>query len=49
MEKYSFGAFLTVLSLCSPKSTINKYLCRTMFLAVDPSYDISEDDGTLGY
>lgn len=49
MEKYSFGAFLTVLSLCSPKSTTNKYLCGTMFLAVDPSYDISEDDGTVGH
>lgn len=38
MGRYCFGAFLKVLSLCSPRSTTNKYLCGTMFLAVNESY-----------
>ena len=49
MGRYCYGAFLTVLSLCSPRTTKNKYLCGTMFLSVNPSYDITEDDGTVGH
>lgn len=49
MGRYCFGAFLKVLSLCSPRSTTNKYLCGTMFLAVNESYDIRTDDGTVGH
>lgn len=49
MGRYCYGAFLTVLSLCSPKSTTNKYLCGTMFLSVNSSYDIIDDDGTVGH
>lgn len=49
MGLYCFGAFLKVLSLCSPRSTTNKYLCGTMFLAVNESYDIRTDDGTVGH
>ena len=44
-----FGGFLKILSLCSPRSTTNKFLCGTMFLAVNPLYDIREDDGTVGH
>ena len=49
MGRYSYGAFLTVLSLCSPRSTTNKYLCGTIFLSVNPSYDILDDDGAVAH
>lgn len=49
MGRYCYGAFLTVLSLCSPRSTTNKYLCGAMFLSVNDSYDIRDDDGTVGH
>ena len=49
MGRYCYGAFLTVLSLCSPRSTTNKYLCGTMFLSVNSSYDIRDDDGTVAH
>ena len=44
-----FGAFLKILTLCSPRSTTQKFLCGTMFLAVNPLYDIREEDGTVGH
>lgn len=49
MGRYCYGAFLTVLSLCSPRTTTNKYLCGTMFLSVNPGYDITTDDGIVGH
>lgn len=49
MGRYCYGAFLTVLSLCSPRTTTNKYLCGTMFLSVNSGYDITADDGTVGH
>lgn len=49
MGRYCYGTFLTVLSLCSPRNTTNKYLCGTMFLSVNSSYDIRDDDGTVGH
>ena len=44
-----FGSFLKILTLCSPRSTTQKFLCGTMFLAVNPRYDIRGDDGTVGH
>ena len=44
-----FGSFLKILTLCSPRSTTQKFLCGTMFLAVNPMYDIRDDDGTVGH
>ena len=44
-----FGSFLKILTLCSPRSTTQKFLCGTMFLAVNSMYDIREDDGTVGH
>lgn len=49
MGKYCYGAFLKVLRLCSPRSTTQKFLCGTMFKAVNPSYDITEDDGAVSH
>lgn len=47
--QYCYGAFLKILTLCSPKTTTQKYLCGTMFLAVNPTYDIRDDDGTVAH
>lgn len=44
-----FGSFLKILTLCSPRSTTQKFLCGTMFLAVNPMYDIRDDDGTVAH
>ena len=44
-----FGSFLKILTLCSPRSTTQKFLCGTMFLAVNSRYDIRDDDGTVGH
>lgn len=49
MGRYCYGAFLSVLSLCSPRATTNKYLCGTMFLSVNSCYDITEDDGAVAH
>ncbi len=49
MGHLCFGSFLKILSLCSPRSTTNKFLCGSMFLAVNSTYDITEDDGTVGH
>lgn len=49
MGRYCYGAFLKILTLCSPKTTTQKYLCGTMFLVVNPAYDIRDDDGTVGH
>ncbi len=47
MRHFCFGSFLKVLSLCSPRSTTNKFLCGNLFLAVNPSYDILNEDATV--
>lgn len=49
MGRYCYGAFLSVLSLCSPRSTTNKYLCGTMFLSVNGTYDIRNEDAIVGH
>ena len=49
MGCFCYGAYLKILTLLSPKVTTQKYLCGTMFLAVNPDYDIREDDGTVGH
>lgn len=49
MGRFCYGAYLKILTLLSPKATTQKYLCGTMFLAVNPDYDIREDDGTVGH
>ncbi len=49
MGRFCYGAYLKILTLCSPKATTQKYLCGTMFLAVNPDYDIRDDDGTVGH
>jgi len=46
MKKLCFGAYLKVLIICSPKRTFQKYLCGTLLLSIDPTYDIREEDGT---
>ncbi len=46
---FSFGILLHVLNLFSPKKTTQKYLCSRMFLAVNPNYDISDDDATVSH
>lgn len=49
MGRYCYGAFLKILTLCSPKATTQKYLCGTMFLVVNSGYDLRDDDGTVGH
>lgn len=45
--KYCFGTFLKLLCICSPKKTTQKKLCGTMFLMIDDTYDICDDDPTV--
>lgn len=49
MGRYCYGSFLKILTLCSPRATTQKYLCGTMFLVVNPIYDLRGDDGTVGH
>ncbi|MCD8348262.1 MAG: hypothetical protein LUD16_10030, partial [Lachnospiraceae bacterium] len=49
MGRYCYGAFLKIMTLCSPRATTQKYLCGTMFCAVNPKYDIRSDDSTVGH
>ena len=49
MTLFCYGILLHVLNLCSPRKTTQKFLCGTMFLSVNPSYDIRDDDGTVGH
>lgn len=49
MTLFCYGILLHVLNLCSPRKTTQKFLCGTMFLSINPSYDIRDDDGTVGH
>lgn len=49
MTQFSYGVLLQVLTLCSPRKTTQKFLCGSMFLSVNPNYDLTEDDGTVGH
>ena len=49
MTQFSYGVILQVLTLCSPKKTTQKFLCGNIFLSVNPNYDLTEDDGTVGH
>lgn len=49
MGNYSYGSFLKILTLCSPRQTTQKYLCGKMFLAVNPKYNISGDDSLVSH
>ena len=49
MIKFCYGVLLQILQLCSPRKTTQKFLCGTMFLAVNPAYDIRDDDGIVGH
>lgn len=49
MTLFCYGILLHVLNLCSPRKTTQKFLCGTMFLSINPNYDIRDDDGTVGH
>lgn len=49
MIRFCFGVLLQILQLCSPRKTTQKFLCGTMFLAVNLYYDIREEDTIVGH
>lgn len=49
MIRFCFGVLLQILQLCSPRKTTQKFLCGTMFLAVNHYYDIREEDTIVGH